>query len=83
MLSAYGRRADPVLSKLDATLQNYVDHGGSADNSAVHIHTAFLPSMDHLILTDPLPIKLDTVVWRLVQVEDILEAELNTIVPAA
>ena len=38
--------------------------------------------MDHLILTDPLTIKLDTVVWRLVQVKDILEAELNAIVPA-
>ena len=39
--------------------------------------------MDHLILTDPLTVELDAVVWRLVQVKYILKAELNTIVPAA
>ena len=83
MLGAYGRRADPILIELDATLQHDIDHGRSADNFAVHLDAALLPCMDHLILTDPLAIELDTVVWRLVQVKDILEAELNAIVHTA
>ena len=83
MLSTDSSRADPILTKFDAALQHYVDHCGSADDSAVHIDTAFLPRMDHLILADPLTVELDAVVWRLVQVKYILKAELNTIVPAA
>ena len=39
--------------------------------------------MDHFVLADPLTIELDTVVWRLVQVKYILEAELNAVMPAA
>ena len=83
MLGAYGRRADPILIELDATLQHDIDHGRSADDFAVHLDASLFPCMDHLILTDPLAIELDTVVWRLVQVKDILEAELNAIVHTA
>ena len=83
MLSANGSRAYPILTYFNATLEHNIDHGWSADNSAVHIDASFLPSMDHFILADPLTIKLNTVVWRLVQVKDILEAELNAVMPAA
>ena len=75
--------ADPLVIQVDAPLQHNIDHLLPAEGVAMDLNAAFLPSVHHLILADPVTRKHDAVVRWLVQIKYVLEAEFDVLVHAA
>ena len=83
VLGANSSWADPVIFNVDAHLKDDLDGGPAADRAVFHLNAALLPSVDHLVLTDPLIGEHDAVVRLLVQIDDILEADIETFMVTA
>ena len=79
-LGSYSSWADPVPVELDTALEDDIDHFRPIELMVIHLDVAFLPSMNHLILADPLLRKFDTIMWCLVQLKDVFQAELHSFV---
>ena len=75
--------ADPLVVDIGATLQHNIDHLLATYQVLVHLNAALLPSVDHLILADPVARKHHAVVRWIVQINDVLQAELDVLVHAA
>jgi len=83
VLGADSSWADPVVVDVDAALEHNIDHVFAAGGVVVNLDASLFPGMDHLLLAEPLTGKHDAVMRWLVQVQDVLEAELNALMGAA
>ena len=75
--------ADPLVVNIGAPLQHNIDHLLATYQVLVHLDAALLPSVDHLILADPVASKHHAVVRWIVQIDDVLQAELDVLMHAA
>ena len=75
--------ADPLMVDISASLEHNIDHVLTTQLVLEHLNAALLPSVDHLILADPVARKHHAVVRWIVQIDDVLQAELDVLVHAA
>ena len=83
VLCANSSRANPIVFDVDTHLQDDLNSCLATDVVTIDCNAAFFPSVDHLILTEPLVSIHDTIMWLLVQVDDVLEADVEAFVVAA
>ena len=82
MLGADSCRADPLLVNINAHLQDNLDCRPATHVMAVYRNASVFPGMDHLILADPLICIHHAVMRLLVEIDDVLEANVVTLVVA-
>ena len=82
-LGPHSGRADPLVVEVEAALEHDVDHVGAAELVPSHIDAAFLPGVDKLVLAQPLASEHDAIMRNVVQIQDVLEAELHLLVLTA
>ena len=75
--------ADPLVAEVKAALEHDVDHVRPAELVLSHVDAAFLPGVDKLVLAQPLASEHDAIMRNVVQVQDVLEAELHLLVLTA
>ena len=83
VLCSNGCWANPFTVVLDAPLEDNIDHLISANWVSFDLYASGLPSLEHLVLAFPLTLDHHTVVWLLIKVLDVLDAEINSLMSSA
>ena len=69
--------ADPFVVELEAALKDDIDHTRATNLVVFDDDTTLFPSVDHLVLAEPLTSHHHAVVGHLVQVDNVLKTELH------
>ena len=83
VLRADSSWANPFVLNVNAHLQDDLDSGPSTHVLPIDRDASLFPSMDHLVLANPLVCIHYTIMRWLVQVNDILEADIEALVMTA
>ena len=83
MLGANSSWANPLVVQVNAPLQDDINHLITTNINTPDLNASSLPSLKHLVLTFPFALEHDTIMGDLVQVVDILHAEIDTLVHSA